>query len=327
MPLDLPERPRRNRRSAKLRDMVRETRLHASDFVWPLFFHDLAEDVPIESMPGISRLGEKSLLGACEQALKLGIPSVALFPCLDASLKDAEGSRATDEENLLFRVLRKVKTRFPELVVVTDVALDPFTSHGHDGLLSACESTVDNDRTVAALCRLAVLEARFGADVVAPSDMMDGRVGAIRRALDAEGFTDTGILSYAAKYASAFYGPFRDAVGSKIGRDAISKSTYQMDPANCREALREVRLDAAEGADMVMVKPAGPYLDVIRMVKEASDIPVAAYQVSGEYAMIHAAARQGWLDYERARDESLIAIKRAGADVILSYFAPEVAAR
>jgi porphobilinogen synthase len=212
------------------------------------------------------------------------------------------------------------------LVVVTDVALDPFTSHGHDGLLTLGGDDVDNDATVAVLCRLAVLEAAAGADFVAPSDMMDGRIGAIRRALDEAGFQGTGILSYAAKYCSAYYGPFRDAVGSKIGKDSISKSTYQMDPANVREALREVELDLAEGADIVMVKPAGPYLDVIRAVRERIAAPLAAYQVSGEYAQIHAAARLGWLDYERVRDESLLAIKRAGADMILTYFAPEVAA-
>lgn len=277
-------------------------------------------------MPGVSRLSIDSLLRACENATRLGIPAVAVFPCIEVAHKDAEGSRAFDPGNLLFRAVREVKARFPELVVVTDVALDPFTSHGHDGLLTLGGDDVDNDATVAVLCRLAVLEAAAGADFVAPSDMMDGRIGAIRRALDEAGFQGTGILSYAAKYCSAYYGPFRDAVGSKIGKDSISKSTYQMDPANVREAVREVELDLAEGADIVMVKPAGPYLDVIRAVRERIAAPLAAYQVSGEYAQIHAAARLGWLDYERVRDESLLAIKRAGADMILTYFAPEVAA-
>jgi porphobilinogen synthase len=221
--------------------------------------------------------------------------------------------------------LRRVKAEVPDLTVITDVALDPYTSHGHDGVITPDGRDVDNDATVEILCRLAVAEARAGADIVAPSDMMDGRVGAIRGALDAAGFINTVILSYAAKYASAYYGPFRDAVGSKIGNDAISKASYQMDPSNVAEALREVALDEQEGADIVMVKPAGAYLDVIRAVRESTRLPLAAYQVSGEYAQIHAAARLGWLDYQRARDESLLAIKRAGADMILTYFAREVA--
>ena len=317
-------RLRRNRRSENIRRMVRETSLAVEDLIWPLFVHDHPHDTSVESMPGVSRLSPDSLLRACERAARLGIPAVAIFPCIDTALKDASGSYAFGPDNLLFHAVREVKNQFPDLVVITDVALDPYTSHGHDGVLEGGD--VDNDATVAVLCRLAVLEAAAGSDFVAPSDMMDGRVGAIRRALDEAGFQQTGILSYAAKYCSAYYGPFRDAVGSKIGKDAISKSGYQMDPANVREAVREVELDLAEGADIVMVKPAGPYLDVIRAVRERIDAPLAAYQVSGEYAQIHAAARLGWLDYERVRDESLLAIKRAGADMILTYFAPEVAA-
>lgn len=263
---------------------------------------------------------------ACERALELRIPAVAVFPSIEPSLKDPVGSHAFVSSNLLYRAVAEVKKRFPQLLVITDVALDPYTDHGHDGLLSGDGSSVENDSTIEALCRLAVMEAQAGADIVAPSDMMDGRIGEVRRALDDAGFQQTAIMSYAAKYASAYYGPFRDAVGSKIGKDAISKSTYQMDPANSREAFREVRLDLEQGADIVMVKPAGAYLDIIRAVRTDCDAPLAAYQVSGEYSQIHAAARLGWLDYKRTRDEALLAIKRAGADMILTYFAAEVAA-
>ncbi|GAB4166180.1 MAG: porphobilinogen synthase [Terrimicrobiaceae bacterium] len=305
--------------------MVAENRLSACRLIYPLFVHDHAEDAPVASMPGVFRRSINSLLKECEAALSAGLKAVAVFPVLDPSLKDAGGSAAFDETSLLGRAIRAVKEHFPGLLLITDVALDPFTSHGHDGLLSRDGNGVDNDATVEALTRLAVLEARWGADIVAPSDMMDGRVGVIRSALDAGGYQGTLILSYAAKYSSAYYGPFRDAVGSKIGRDAISKATYQMDPANVREAVREVLMDEQEGADIVMVKPAGPYLDVIRAVREAVFVPVAAYQVSGEFAQIHAAAQNGWLDYERTRDESLLAIRRAGADMILTYFALEVA--
>lgn len=327
MDLSILQRPRRLRRSENLRRLVRETRLHTSDLIWPLFVHAPDSDEPVPSMPGVSRHGLDSLLGACEEAQRLGIPAVAVFPCIEASLKNAEGSHAHEESNLLYRSVREIKKRFPELLVITDVALDPYTSHGHDGLLSPNGDSVENDTTVEALCRLAVHEAAAGADIVAPSDMMDGRVGEIRRALDVAGFQETAIMSYAAKYSSAYYGPFRDAVGSKIGQDSIGKATYQMDPANASEAVREVLLDVEQGADIVMVKPAGPYLDIICKVRDAVTTPLAAYQVSGEYAQIHAAAQLGWLDYERTRDESLLAIKRAGADMILTYFAPEVAAR
>ncbi|MFZ4598982.1 MAG: porphobilinogen synthase [Terrimicrobiaceae bacterium] len=323
--MEILQRPRRNRRTESVRRLVRENAVRVDDLVWPVFVHARSEDFEIESMPRVCRFSVKSLLAACEDAASVGIRAVAIFPCIDPSEKDAVGSHGFSRENILYRAVREVKAAFPDLLVITDVALDPYTSHGHDGLLSADGGRVDNDKTVDVLCRLAILEAEAGADFVAPSDMMDGRVGSIRRALDGAGFLDVGILSYAAKYASAFYGPFRDAVGSKLGKDGISKATYQMDPGNLREALREIRLDEAEGADILMVKPAGAYLDVIRAVKMATDLPVAAYQVSGEYSQIHAAARLGWLDYERTRDESLLAIKRAGADIILTYFAREVA--
>ena len=325
MSLYLPVRPRRLRQSSAIRRLVAETHWLAGDLVYPLFVQDEKESAEVTSMPGVRRHSMDSLLQECEQALAAGILAVAIFPSIKQSLKNARGTHGLKEDNLLYRTVRRVKQTLPELVVITDVALDPYTSHGHDGVLTADGHTVDNDETVAILRRLAVKEAQAGADIVAPSDMMDGRVAAIREALDEEGFEDTVILSYAAKYASAYYGPFRDAVGSKIGKDAISKASYQMDPSNVREALREVALDAEEGADIVMVKPAGPYLDVIRVVKEFTHLPVAAYQVSGEYAQIHAAAQLGWLDYERTRDEALLSIKRAGADIIFTYFAKEVA--
>jgi porphobilinogen synthase len=323
MALDFPIRPRRLRASEAVRALVREHALLPSDFIYPLFFHDEPSPVEVASMPGVMRHGLPTLLRECEAAAEAGIRAVALFPCMDAGLKDAQGSAALNPEGLLPRVIRAVKGALPGLLVVTDVALDPFTEHGHDGVLSGDGADVLNDETVEILCRLALIEAEAGADFVAPSDMMDGRVGAIRKALDHAGFERTGILAYSAKFASAYYGPFREAVGSKVGGDSISKATYQLDPANAREALREVALDEAEGADVVMVKPAGPYLDIIRAVKERAGVPVAAYQVSGEYAQIHAAARAGWLDYRRARDESLLSIRRAGADMILSYFARE----
>jgi porphobilinogen synthase len=322
----LPVRPRRLRQSGAIRRLVAETHLLAGDLVYPLFVHDEKESAEVASMPGVHRHSVDSLLRECEEALAAGILAVAIFPSIKPSLKNARGTHGLKDDNLLYRAVRRIKQALPELLVITDVALDPYTSHGHDGVLTADGSDVDNDETVAILRRLAVKEAQAGADIVAPSDMMDGRVAAIREALDEEGFQDTIILSYAAKYASAYYGPFRDAVGSKIAKDAISKASYQMDPSNVREALREIALDAEEGADIVMVKPAGPYLDVIRAVKEFTHLPVAAYQVSGEYAQIHAAAQLGWLDYERTRDEALLAIKRAGADIILTYFAKEVAA-
>jgi porphobilinogen synthase len=304
--------------------MVREARLDVADLIYPLFVHGGTENEPVASMPGVVRRTVGDLVRECREAYGLGIPAVAIFPVIEAGKKDARGTQALAEDNLLFRALGEVKSAVPELVLVADVALDPYTDHGHDGVLTADGRDVDNDATVEILCELAVKEAQAGVDIVAPSDMMDGRIGAIRSALDAVGRTGTCILAYAAKFASAYYGPFRDAVGS-AQPSPISKATYQLDPANGREALREVELDEREGADMVMVKPAGPYLDVIGAVRAQTKLPLVAYQVSGEYAQIHAAAQAGWLDYDKCRDESLLAIKRAGADMILTYFAREVA--
>jgi porphobilinogen synthase len=278
-------------------------------------------------MPGVSRFSVADLVKECLELHALGVPAVALFPKLDASLKNAEGTEALNRETLVLRAVRAVKAAVPELTVITDVALDPYTSHGHDGVLTPAGDDVDNDWTVAILREMAVLQAEAGVDFVAPSDMMDGRVGAIRKFLDAAGYTNTGILAYSAKFNSAYYGPFREAVGSAkaAGTHLLSKATYQMNPANRREAIREVQLDIVEGADIVMVKPAGLYLDIIREVRNATRTPVAAYQISGEYSQIQAAAQLGWLDLVRCRDESLLAIKRAGADMILTYFAKEVA--
>lgn len=326
MEMQLLRRMRRNRRLPAIRSLARETRLHTENLIQPLFVTGGSQSQEISSMPGIRRLMIGDLLRECREIAELGIPAVAVFPCIEAGLKDPCGTHGSERENILYQAVRAIKKELPGLVVITDVALDPYTSHGHDGILNADGDAVLNDKTVAALCRLAVMEAEAGADIVAPSDMMDGRIRAIRVALDEAGFQNTGILSYAAKYASAFYGPFRDAVGSRVEGRRLDKRTYQMDPANVREALLEVALDEDEGADMVMVKPAGPYLDVIRAVREATPLPLAAYQVSGEFAQIHAAAKAGWIEYAPARDESLVAIRRAGADMILTYFAKEVAA-
>ena len=328
--LDLTHRPRRLRRTAGLRALAEETVLRPQDFIAPLFVID-GDGVPeaVPSMPGVCRLHLADLVKECRALLKLGVPAVALFPSIDPKLKDADGTVALREDALVLRAVRAVKKAVPELVVMTDIALDPYTTHGHDGVLTADGRDVENDRTVGILCRMAVLHARAGVDLVAPSDMMDGRIGAIRRALDAAGFTATGIMAYSAKFASAYYGPFRDAVGSAkaAGTHLLGKATYQLNPANRREALREIALDETEGADILMVKPAGPYLDIIREVRNATNLPVAAYQVSGEYAQLHAAAKLGWLELERCRFESLLAIKRAGADMILTYFAKDVAAQ
>ncbi len=324
----LTQRPRRLRRTAGLRAMVEETVLRPADFIAPLFVVEgKAAPEEIGSMPGVFRLNIADLVKECRALWKLGVPAVALFPKFDPKLKDDTGTQALDEDTLVLRAVRAVKKAVPELTVITDVALDPYTTHGHDGVLTAARDDVENDRTVDILGRMAVLQAKAGVDLVAPSDMMDGRVGAIRQALDTAGFTGTGILAYSVKYNSAYYGPFRDAVGSAqaAGTRLLSKATYQMNPANRREALTEARLDDAEGADILMVKPAGLYLDIIREVREATRKPVAAYQISGEYAQIHAAARLGWLNLERCRNESLLAIKRAGADLILTYFAKEMA--
>ncbi len=326
--LDLARRPRRLRRTPAVRALVEETVLRPQDFIAPLFVVDgKGKPEPIASMPGVLRRNVADLVKECRELAALGIPAVALFPKLEARLKDAEGTAALQEDALVLRAVRAVKTAVPGLTVITDIALDPYTKHGHDGVLTPAGDDVDNDRTVAILTRMAVLHARAGVDFVAPSDMMDGRVGAIRRALDAAHCTHTGIVAYSAKFASAYYGPFRDAVGSAkaAGTNLLGKETYQLNPANRREALVEAALDAQEGADIVMVKPAGAYLDIIREVRNASDRPVAAYQVSGEYAQLHAAAKLGWLDLARTRHESLLAIKRAGADIILTYFAKEMA--
>ncbi|MFV8752846.1 porphobilinogen synthase [Nannocystaceae bacterium ST9] len=323
MTLDLIARPRRNRKHPVVRDFVRETWLGPQHFIYPLFIHDRPDDVAIKSMPGRARLGHAGLLREVERALSVGVRAIVLFPAVDDALKTSEGREAHNPEGQIPRVIRDLKQRWPELVIVTDVALDPYSSDGHDGIV-APDGRILNDETIEVLCKQAVCQARAGADIISPSDMMDGRVGAIRAALDDEGFTEVSILAYTAKYASAFYGPFREALDSapKSG----DKKTYQMDPGNVREALREVALDEEEGADMIMVKPAGPYLDVIRAVREFTTLPVAAYQVSGEYAMLKAAAERGWLDERKVVLESLLAIRRAGADVILSYFAPEAAA-
>jgi porphobilinogen synthase len=326
--LDLTQRPRRLRRTASLRALVEGTALRPQNFIAPLFVVEgKGRPEPIASMPGVFRRSIADLVKECRALTKLGVPAVALFPKLDARLKDTEGSAALREDALVLRAVRAVKKAVPGLTVMTDIALDPYTTHGHDGVLTADGRDVDNDRTVEILVKMAVLHARAGVDFVAPSDMMDGRVGAIRRALDAAGCTQTGIMAYSAKFASAYYGPFREAVGSAkaAGTATLDKRTYQLNPANRRESFTEVALDAAEGADIVMVKPAGPYLDIIRDVRQRTNKPVAAYQVSGEYSQIHAAAQRGWLDLEACRTESLLAIKRAGADMILTYFAKDMA--
>lgn len=321
--LDLAIRPRRNRRAEWARRLVRETVLTTDDLIWPLFVV-AGERIrqPVDSMPGVERLSVDEAVREAERAMALKIPCVALFPYTDPTLRDAGGSEALNPDNLVCRAIRAIKKACPDLGVLCDVALDPYTSHGHDGLLR--DGVILNDETVAVLVQQALVEAEAGCDIIAPSDMMDGRVGAIRAALDAAGRTDVQIMSYAAKYASVFYGPFRDAVGSSATLTG-DKRTYQMDAANSDEALREVELDIAEGADMIMVKPGLPYLDILRRIKDAFAMPTFAYQVSGEYAMIMAAARNGWLDGEKAMWESLIAFKRAGADGVLTYFAPRIA--
>jgi porphobilinogen synthase len=326
--LDLSHRPRRNRKAEWTRRLVAEHVLTASDLIWPLFLIEGEKRrVAVAAMPGVDRLSVDEAVREAERAVKLDIPAIAFFPYTEPRLKDERGSEAFNESNLVCCACRAIKSEFPRLGLVTDVALDPYTSHGHDGLVRESPSgelTILNDETVEALARQALNQARAGADIIAPSDMMDGRVGAIREALDAEGFLDVQIMAYAAKYASAFYGPFRDALGS-AGALKGDKRTYQMDPANSDEALREVELDLDEGADMVMVKPGMPYLDIIRRVKDEFGAPTFAYQVSGEYSMITAAANNGWIDGDQAMMECLIAFKRAGADGVLTYFAPRAA--
>ena len=322
-PLDLPTRMRRNRKAEWARRMVRENVLTANDLIWPLFVVDGdRKRVPVASMPGVERLSVDQAVRDAERAVKLDIPCLALFPYTDPKLRDEDGSEALNPDNLVCRAIRAIKREFPDLGMLCDVALDPYTSHGHDGLLR--DGEIINDETVAVLVRQALCEAEAGCDIIAPSDMMDGRVGAIRAALDAAGHGAVQIMAYSAKYASAFYGPFRDAVGSSatlIG----DKRTYQMDYGNSDEALREAELDIAEGADMIMVKPGLPYLDILQRVKDAFGMPTFAYQVSGEYAMVMAAAQNGWIDGEKAMVETLTAFKRAGADGVLTYFAPRVA--
>ena len=315
-------RPRRNRLTPQMRGLVRETTLSPAQFVYPMFVQEgEGHRTPISSMPGQARLSVDLLVETAAQAFALGVPGVALFPALGDDLKDPRGAESTNSGGLLPRAVRALKSALPGLLVITDVALDPYSSDGHDGVL--IDGRIDNDITVPILAQMAVAQARAGADIVAPSDMMDGRVGAIRNALDAAGFNQVGICAYCVKYASAFYGPFREALDSAPrGGD---KKTYQMDPANVREALREVRLDEAEGADWLMVKPGLPYADVIRHVRALTALPVATYQVSGEYAMLKAAAQNGWLDYDQAILETLLCLRRAGADIIFTYAAIEAA--
>jgi porphobilinogen synthase len=317
-------RPRRLRVSPWIRNMVSEHRVTVNDLIWPVFIQEGNNlRTPIASMPGVERFSIDLLTLAVKEARDLGIPAIALFPATPANLKTQDGEEAFNPENLVCRTIRAIKSAVPDIGIICDVALDPYTSHGQDGLVR--NGVVVNDETVEVLCKQSVVQARAGCDVIAPSDMMDGRVGAIRKALDNAGFSHVAILSYAAKYASAFYGPFRDAVGSANNLGKSDKKTYQMDPSNSSEALREVALDIAEGADMVMVKPGMPYLDVVARVKDAFKVPTFAYQVSGEYAMLCAAAANGWLDREKVILESLLSFKRAGADGVLTYFAVEAA--
>lgn len=315
---------RRLRRSAAVREMLAETALRPADLVAPLFIKPAGDPEPVASLPGVRRLNAEDAARECRELQRLGIRAVALFPCVPAEMKSEDAAAALDGGSFFHQAIRKLRLAVPEMTLIGDVALDPYTPHGHDGVVGA-DGEVDNDRTVEILARMAVVQARLGVDWVAPSDMMDGRVAALRAALDAAGHKATAILSYAAKFASAYYGPFRDAVGSKRAGDAIDKRTYQMDPANARQAVADALQDEAEGADLLMVKPAGLYLDVLSELRRATRLPLVAYQVSGECAMIHAAAANGWMDLARAREESLVAIKRAGADLIITYFAREMA--
>ena len=318
-------RPRRLRRDEFTRNLVREHQLTAHDLIYPVFVLDgKNQRQAVASMPGVDRMSLDLLLPVAEDCVKLGIPVMALFPVIDASLKDPQGNEALNPEGLVPTVVRALKKNFPQLGVMTDVALDPFTSHGQDGWLDET-GYILNDVTLAQLVKQALNQAQAGVDIVAPSDMMDGRIGAIRQALEAKGFIHTQIMAYSAKYASAFYGPFRDAVGSAANLGKSNTKTYQRDPGNTDEALREVAMDIAEGADMVMVKPGMPYLDVVRRVKDQFGVPTFAYQVSGEYAMLKAAAQNGWLDHDAVMLESLLAFKRAGANGVLTYFARDAA--
>lgn len=323
--LNLVHRPRRLRKSTAIRRLTNEVELSVDHLIQPLFvIEGEGSTEPIESMPGMQRLSIDQLLESCHELQRLGIPAVALFPCIDESLKSEDGREATNPNSLILRAIAALKKALPELTIITDLALDPYTSHGHDGLLDAQKKDLLNDATVERLVEMAILAAEAGVDFVAPSDMMDGRVGAIRTALDDLGHEQVAIMAYSAKFASAFYGPFRDAVGSgqAVKKGAyLNKASYQLNPANTREAMTELVLDEQEGADVLMVKPAGPYLDILQAARQQTNRPLAAYQVSGEYAQIVAASERGWLDLERCRDESLLAIRRAGADMILTYFA------
>jgi porphobilinogen synthase len=318
-------RPRRLRRNAGIRALVRESQLLPADLIYPVFLLDgVGQAQDVASMPGVQRLSVDKLFPLAEQCLSLGVPVMALFPVLEQSRKTPDGREAVNAEGLVPRAVQALKQRFPELNLLTDVALDPYTTHGQDGLIDDT-GYILNDETIAVLCQQAQVQAQAGVDIVAPSDMMDGRIGAIRSALESCGAIHTKIMAYSAKYASAFYGPFRDAVGSAKNLGKSDKKVYQMDPANSDEALREVQLDIAEGADMVMVKPGLPYLDIVRRVKDTFAMPTFAYQVSGEYSMIKAAAANGWLDHDAVMMEALLAFKRAGADGVLSYFALDAA--
>lgn len=320
--MNIPHRPRRNRKSEAIRGLVRETRLSVSELIFPLFLIDgKNKQTEVGSMPGIFRLSTDLMLREIENCLKLGITTFDIFPNLEESLKDKTATESLNEKGLYLRTIREIKKEFPEAVVMTDVAMDPYSSEGHDGFVK--DGQILNDETLDILAKMAVAQAQAGADIVGPSDMMDGRVGYIRDALDEYGFSNVSIMSYTAKYASAFYGPFREALESapRFG----DKKTYQMDPANSREALLEASLDEAEGADFLMVKPALSYMDIIKALSEQSSLPIAAYNVSGEYAMVKAAAAKGWIDGDRIRDEILLSIRRAGASVILTYFAKEFA--
>jgi porphobilinogen synthase len=324
--MNLPIRPRRNRRTPAIRSLVRETVLTPADFILPLFLHEDEVDTPIASMPGVTRWSLAGLVKEAGEAHALGVPAVVLFPKIGENLKTSDAAECSNDAGLVPRAIRALKAAHPTLCVITDVALDPYNSDGHDGLVRRDEKgglEILNDETIEVLCEQALCHARAGADIVSPSDMMDGRVAALRSALDAAGFDQVSILSYSAKYASAFYGPFRGALDSAPKEG--DKKTYQMDPGNAREAIREILLDEAEGADMILVKPAGPYLDIIRRVRDATPLPVAAYQVSGEYLMIESAAAAGWVDGKAIALESLTGIKRAGADMILTYYAKRAA--
>ena len=320
--MNLPIRPRRNRRTPSIRGLVRETTLTAEHLILPLFIQEGAADEAIDSMPGCTRWSLHGMLGEIGRCRAVGVNTFVLFPRIAEELKTPMAEEAWNAEGLVPRAIRAIKLKFPDACVVTDVALDPYNADGHDGLVAE-DGRILNDQTVIALCRQALCHAQAGADIISPSDMMDGRVGALRQALDQEAFSEIAILSYTAKYASAYYGPFRGALDS--APKAGDKKTYQMDPANAREAEREAALDAAEGADMLMVKPAGPYLDIIHRLRQQTALPIAAYQVSGEYLMIKSAAASGWVNEKAVIMESLIGIRRAGADFILTYFARQAA--